>query len=286
MLSTEHTDQVALITGATHGIGFRIAQALTASGATVIVHARTSEEGARAVTALLDEGADPLALHTVVADFSRLDEVRALAGRVAAEHGRLDLLVNNAATVGGVRRHITADGHELTFQVNYLAHYLLTRLLWEPLSGASHGRVVNLSSATHRGAHLSWSDMDRTTRYAPVAAYAQSKLALTMLSQALAVRRGDDTGTVSAVSVHPGVVATGTMCSVYGRYGAPVDRGAEAVLRLCDARNGVRNGGYYEGQVPAIPAALVHDQGSVDRLWRLSARLTGMALDADGLVAS
>jgi NAD(P)-dependent dehydrogenase (short-subunit alcohol dehydrogenase family) len=280
MLTTTRAKRVALITGATHGIGYQVARALAASGANVIVHARTRDEGHQTIVRLIQDGIDPLTLQAVVGDFGRLDDVRALAGRVTGAHSRIDLLVNNAATVGGFRRRMSGDGHEVTLQVNYLAHYLLTRLLWRPLCNAPRGRVVNLSSAVHRDGHLNWDDLDKEGCYAPTAAYAQSKLAFTMLTQALAAQ---SPGTASAVSVHPGVIATGTMQAVYGRYGAPVGDGAEAVLRLCDADSEIHNGGYYEGGMLATPAALVHDPASVDRLWRLSAGLTGFPpADSDG----
>jgi NAD(P)-dependent dehydrogenase (short-subunit alcohol dehydrogenase family) len=272
MLTHPHAGQVALVTGATHGIGYQVAGELAAAGATVIAHARTREEAHQTVVRLVEGGADPGLLRAEVADFTQLREVRTLAGRIADGYGRLDLLVNNAAVVAGARRHVTVDGHESTFQVNYLAHYLLTRQLWRSLCEAPHGRVVNLSSAVHRSGQLTWADLDKAVRYTPIAAYAQSKLALTMLTQALVARSPHG---VVALSVHPGVIATGAMHRIYGRYGAPIDDGAAAVLHLCWSDR-IRNGGYYEGKMPAMPAPLVQDPGSVDRLWRLSARLTGL----------
>ncbi|GIH15371.1 SDR family NAD(P)-dependent oxidoreductase [Rugosimonospora africana] len=276
MLTHARTRRVALVTGATHGIGYQVARGLAEDGATVIVHARTHEDAYLAMSGLLESGVDPLLFRSEVADFTRLSDVRALAARIISEHGRVDLLVNNAAVIGDTRRVVTGDGYESTFQVNYLAHYLLTRLLWRSLRDAPHGRVVSVSSAVHRGAHVGWGESDRSTRHAPVAAYAQSKLALTMLTQAVATRAS---GGMTAVSVHPGVIATGTMRRVYGTYGAPVADGAEAVLRLCAASSAVRNGGYYEGRMLAMPSALAQDPGSVDRLWRLSARMAHFAGD-------
>ncbi|GAA5186936.1 SDR family oxidoreductase [Rugosimonospora acidiphila] len=276
MHTRARSDRVAVVTGASHGIGYQIAHTLATSGNTVIVHARTRAEAHQAVAHLVNDGADALALQPVVADFGRFAEVRAMAQRIRATHRHVDLLVNNAATVGGTHRRLTDDGYELTFQVNYLAHYLLTRLLWPQLSQAPHGRVVNVSSALHRNGYLTWNDLDKTARYASVAAYAQSKLALTMLSRALASRDPHPAGAIDTVSVHPGVIATGTMRSIYGRYGAPVCDGADPVLYLCDAGNEVVNGAYYEGRMLATPAALVYDHACVDRLWRLSAQLTGL----------
>lgn len=202
-LSTPGTSRglTVLITGATNGIGLETARCLATAGNTVIVHARTADEGELAFEELVKAGADPLRLRPAVADFSRLDDVRRLADHVARAHREIDVLINNAAVAGPERHTLTPDGHEPTFQVNYLAPYLLTRLLWEPLTSGRRGRVVNVSSSLHRSGHLHWGDLDNIVRYAPVAAYAQSKLALTMFTRAIA-EHGQ--AGPAAVAVHPG----------------------------------------------------------------------------------
>ncbi|MGH3390629.1 MAG: SDR family NAD(P)-dependent oxidoreductase, partial [Actinomadura sp.] len=91
------TPRTVLVTGATEGIGHEVARRLAAYGATVILHARTQHEGEEALDRLVKAGADPLRLHAVAADFGRMQDVTALAERVAAEHPRLDVLINNAA---------------------------------------------------------------------------------------------------------------------------------------------------------------------------------------------
>ncbi|MCW2913699.1 MAG: short-chain dehydrogenase/reductase [Actinomycetia bacterium] len=208
-----------------------------------------------------------------VADFTRLEEVRELAEWVGREHPRLDVLVNNAGTAGMEGRVVTRDGHELTLQVNYLAPYLLTRLLWEPLMAGPAGRVVNVSSSLHRSGHLHWGDLNYASRYSRVAVYAQSKLALTMFAKGLA--EYGQSGP-AAVAVHPGVVATALM-SIYGRIGGPVGEGATAVTHLAAPGMRLVNGAYYNGPSLGHAAPLVADRRSIGRLWKLSARLTGLA---------
>lgn len=95
---------LVLVTGASTGIGLETARRLARAENRVILHARTAEEAEHALEHLAKAGTDPLRLETVVADFDRLDEVRGLAGRIACEHPRLDVLVNNAATAGPERR--------------------------------------------------------------------------------------------------------------------------------------------------------------------------------------
>ncbi|MEV0726587.1 SDR family NAD(P)-dependent oxidoreductase [Micromonospora purpureochromogenes] len=266
------TTPTALVTGGASGIGHEVARQLAAAGWHVLLHARTEAEGRLAADRLARDGADPRRVEPVAADLARLAEVRDLAGFVAARPGGLDLLVNNAAVVGAARRAETIDGNEVCWQVNYLAHYLLTRSLLPALRAGAGSRVVNLSSSLHRMGNLAWGDLNRTARYAPVAAYAQSKLALTMFGAALA-RRAEQGPTV--VSVHPGVVRTPLM-PTYSRSGGPVADGALAVLRAATGEPAPVNGGYYEGWLPAVPAPLVGDPAAVERLWRLSERMVGL----------
>lgn len=266
------SSRTALVTGADGGLGLEIARQLAAQHAHVIVHVRTAELGEQTVRTLVKSGAQAGRLSVVTADFTDLGRVAAMARQVAAENRKLDLLVNNAAVFGTQTRTLTADEHELTFQVNYLAPYLLTRLLWPLLTNSPGSRVVNVSSALHRGGRLHWGDVESAKRYSAVAAYAQSKLALNLFTKAVAVRGGTD---LIAASVHPGILATDMVRNYTRELGRPVAEGATAVLHLASAQ--VEDGGYYEGIAASAPNLLVNDKSSVDRLWKLSARLVGLA---------
>jgi NAD(P)-dependent dehydrogenase (short-subunit alcohol dehydrogenase family) len=249
-----------------------VARQLAAQRATVILHARTVELGEQAVRNLVAGGAQAGRLSVVTADFADLGQVARMARQVAADHAKLDLLVNNAAVFGSQTRTVTADDHEITFQVNYLAPYLLTRLLWPMLTMTPGSRIVNVSSTLHRGGRLHWGDVDSTKRYSAVAAYAQSKLALNLFTKAVAERGGTD---LLAASVHPGLLATGMIRNYTREAGRPVSEGAAAVLHLANAQ--IEDGGYYEGVAATMPNTLMNDHSSVDRLWKLSARLVGLA---------
>ena len=150
----------ALVTGADGGVGLALAGQLAAVGWTVIVHTDTAEAGDQAVERLVRAGADPTRLQVVSADFTRLGQVARMARQVSEWHPGLDLLVNTAHTVPGQRRVLTEDGHERTFQTNYLAPFLLVRLLSGPLIKV-HGRIVSRSSILHRGARLAWTGLTR-----------------------------------------------------------------------------------------------------------------------------
>src|SRR5438105_5347831 len=116
-----------LITGATAGIGLASAEELARRGAEVAIVARSSAKGADAAARIraAGGGADVAVLE---ADFSSLASVRALAADVQQRYPRLDVLANNAGAMNA-SRHMTADGFELTWQVNHLAPFLLTTLL-------------------------------------------------------------------------------------------------------------------------------------------------------------
>ena len=262
---------VALVTGATNGIGHGVARRLLSAGMTVIVHGPTVEqvEGARDRLVLAGLPAERIELE--VADFRSLRAVAELAARIEARHPSLDVLVNNAAVAGTDTRGLTEDGHEITHQVNYLAPYLLTRQLWVPLCLHRQGRVVNVSSSLHLSGNFNWGDLDRSKHYARTAAYAQSKLQLTMFTRAAAAAAGEQ---LLAVSVHPGVIASGLL-PLYSRIGAPIAEGAETVARLCLPTTSVRDGAYYDGAAEAPVAALVNDERAVARLWKATAKVVG-----------
>ncbi|MBF6330277.1 SDR family NAD(P)-dependent oxidoreductase [Nocardia transvalensis] len=260
----------ALVTGSTSGLGFALARRLVDDGATVIVHAPDRASGDLALEELVKDGAEPLRLRLVVADFTDFAAVLTLAGELARTVPTLDVLVNNAAIVGPERRTRTAAGHEVTLQVNYLAAYALTKALTGALT-AARGRVVNISSEMHRGGAIAWNDLDRKKGYyLPLPVYAQSKLALTMFTRTLADTHD---GAFSAVSVDPGNVKTG-MLKLYGQVGRPAAEVAAEIAPLFDPRGAVVDGGYYVRREPAKPAALVDNPGIRTRLAKLTARLT------------
>lgn len=189
--------KVMVVTGASDGIGAAAARRLAADGHRVVVVGRSPGKTA-AVAAEL--GADH-----VVADFARLDDVRSLAARLLDDYPRIDVLANNAGLMAGSRRTVTADGHELTFQVNYLAPFLLTRLLLDRLL-ASRGTVVATCSLAHRWGRLRLDDLDHRRRYTPFRAYGDSKLAQLLHVRELH-RRYSAQGLASA-AYHPGTVGS------------------------------------------------------------------------------
>ncbi|WP_199185687.1 SDR family NAD(P)-dependent oxidoreductase [Streptomyces carminius] len=264
-----------VITGASDGIGAAAARQLARRGHRLVVVGRSPEK----IRAVADEtGAD-----CFTADYSRLDEVRALAAELAAKYPRIDVLANNAGAILG-DRGVTADGFEETFQVNYLAPFLLTNLLIDPLLAGGASVIQTASNAARLSARLDLDDLDNSRRYSPVRAYGNAKLALVLFTRELH-RRYHDRG-LSAVAFHPGGVSSNFARSSRSPVGTlfrtPVprlffqspDKGARHLLRLVTSEPGRdwESGAYYEkGKARAVKAPPVDAQ-----LWDRSARLAGL----------
>lgn len=188
-----------VITGASDGIGAAAARQLADSGHRLLLVGRSAEK-TRAV-------ADDTGAEALTADFARLDDVRALAGRIDDLLGDdgLDVLANNAGGIFGDRTP-TVDGHEKTIQVNHLAPFLLTNLLLLRLL-RSRGAVINTSSVGHRlFGDLDVDDLDNERRFSANKAYGDAKLANVLFAKSLHTRFHADG--LSAVAFHPGTVRT------------------------------------------------------------------------------
>lgn len=272
--------RVVVVTGGSDGIGAAAARMLASRGDEVVVVGRSPDK-TRAVAA--ETGAE---CH--VADFTHLDQVRDLARALRARHSRVDVLLNNAGLIAGPQRTVTADGHELTFQVNHLAGFLLTVLLREPLA-AAQGRVITTSSraGAARGARVVPGDLDMANGYDGLRAYQASKLANVLFTRELA-RRWGPLG-VSAAAVHPGMVR-----SQWGRTGPAAvrlvmnspfrlamrspERGADTPVWLATSDPGRdwESGGYFADRKPATASPVADDANLAKELWERSAQMCGM----------
>jgi NAD(P)-dependent dehydrogenase (short-subunit alcohol dehydrogenase family) len=192
---------VIVVTGASAGIGEAAAVELARRGATVVPVGRDERRLRRVGERIGADGAGAYER----ADFASLGDVRVLAERLLERHPRIHVLVNNAGAVFG-RRELSADGHELTFQVNHLAPFLLTDLLGERLRDSAPARVVTTSSAAHTGGLLDLDDLELERSWSTWRAYADSKLANVLFTRELA-RRLEGTSVV-ANCLHPGVIRT------------------------------------------------------------------------------
>jgi NAD(P)-dependent dehydrogenase (short-subunit alcohol dehydrogenase family) len=266
--------RTALVTGSTDGLGLATAHRLASLGASVLVHGRHPQTLERVRVGFPSGHGDGAQCY--LADLSSLDEARRLSRDVLREHERLDILVNNAGVVVPERRE-SRDGHELTFAVNYLSHFLLTLELL-PLLRAGRGRVVNVASV---GQHaIDFDDVMLERAYEPMRAYAQSKLAQIMFTFELAERLGPGAEpTVNAL--HPATLMdTNMVRGFFGRTMSTVEEGMEATVRLAaDEELAGVTGRYFDGQAEAAADPQAYDAAARGRLWELSEELTGASLE-------
>jgi NAD(P)-dependent dehydrogenase (short-subunit alcohol dehydrogenase family) len=274
----------AVVTGASSGIGYETARALASRGYDLVIVARASKKLDDAAARLHREtGA---AVEAIPCDLAEQAEVRVLADRLDAEHDGLSVLVNNAGIFPG-RRTETGDGIERCLAVNYLAPYLLTRLLLPALaSGDGGGRVVNVSSSAQARGRIKLDDLSLERGYGRLRAYDQSKLALIVFTAELA--RRIDPAVVSATAVDPGWVRT-AQTRQFGPYllfnllGRPVQvspaRGSESSVRAATAPDLATQSGGFLGPTGAAahPNPAVRDRQLARRLWEISEELVGLA---------
>jgi NAD(P)-dependent dehydrogenase (short-subunit alcohol dehydrogenase family) len=266
------SDQTILITGATDGHGRALAAEVAAEGATVLVHGRDDGRGRQTLDELRSRtGSDKL--QWLRADLASLDDVRALAAEVT-RHDRLDVLVNNAGIGAAGPRQESRDGYELRFAVNYLAGFLLTRLLLPLLERSAPARIVNVSSAGQ--APIDFDDVMLERHYSGVQAYCQSKLAQIMFTFDLAAELPDDA--VTATALHPATYMPTKMVLESGtRPISSVEQGVEATLQLvADQQLEGVTGAYFNGRRQAEPHPQASDQEARRRLRELSNRLCGL----------
>jgi NAD(P)-dependent dehydrogenase (short-subunit alcohol dehydrogenase family) len=280
MSETRNHQRVVVITGGSDGIGAAAARLLARQGDRIVLVGRSPAKTRAVATEI---GAD-----SHVADFAHLDQVRELAAELGRRHSRIDVLVNNAGLIAGAQRTLTADGHELTFQVNHLAPFLLTMLVRDQLAAAG-ARVITTSSAAGvaRDARVDPADLDMAAGYNGLRAYKSSKLANILFTRELD-RRWGSLG-VSAAAMHPGLVR-----SQWGKSGpvavrtvvnSPLrllmrspERGADTIVWLATTTpgKGWPSGGYFADRKPATPSPFADDARLAERLWDQSAAMCGL----------
>lgn len=271
--------RTVLVTGASDGIGAETAKVLAAKGATVHVTGRSADK-LRPIAAAV--GTEPL-----VADFSRLDDVRRLAAQVGGRAETLDLIVNNAGGTFSPSRR-THDDHEPNFQINHLAPFLLTNLLHPQLAAAGSSLVVNVSSIGNLMGRIVLDDLDYERRRAlEFPAYGTGKLMNIVFTRGISQRWSGD-GVVSA-AVHPGPVG-----SSFGRdsrlvgllYRTPlkalatisVPDGAAPLVALAERGPDPEIDGRYFSRfsIDGRESKQAKDQRIIDGLWERSAELVGL----------
>ena len=271
--------RIAVVTGATSGLGEAAALALAGAGWQVFVVGR---DPARAAATVAKARAAGGTAEFVGADLFALADVRRLAGELRRRAPRIDLLINNA---GGnfMKREITGDGLERSFALNVAAPFVLTEGLLPSLAAAG-GRVVNVVTGVPKGARATIEQLAGPDAGAGMGAYIRAKLALQTLT--IEQQRRHGARGVSFVSLHPGIIpgtrfgaempgfvrAIGEFIARLFRLSSTLAQAAERFVRV--GTQAVEGGGFYKEGTLAAPPTQAQDPAFAAALWQRLAALT------------
>jgi NAD(P)-dependent dehydrogenase (short-subunit alcohol dehydrogenase family) len=301
------TGKVAVVTGGNGGLGLESSKALAAAHAHVVIAARNPAK-AESALAEIRAAAPDASLEVVALDLADLTSVRGAAEAISESHFAVDILMNNAGLMA-VPRALTADGFEMQFGVNHLGHWAFTAQLLGPLLAAPAARVVTVSStAHHMGRAVDPKNVNLERGYSDWGAYGRSKLANYHFG--IGLQRRFEAAGAPAISLvaHPGLAHTDLqtttvaegggglvgrvserMASIVGMSSA---RGALSQLRAAtdpEARGGQFYGPLFVNNGPPVNKPILRRFGmdeAIDRLWDVSERETGLALDVQAIIAA
>lgn len=297
----DQSGRVAVITGATSGLGLETARVLAQHGATVVLAARDPAKASAAadrVRAAKSGSVQTGTVETAELDLASLESVRKAAADLAARFARLDLLINNAGVMMPPYS-LTKDGFELQFGTNHLGPFALTGLLLSSLLAQPGSRIVTVSSNAHRAGRLNFDDLQSARHYQKMAAYGRSKLANLMFTYELQRRLSAAGARTIALAAHPGTARTDltrhlsgvAQAAMSSRFSALNSRwvqdgsmGALPTLRAATDPDAI--GGTYYGpdgpmQLTGYPVVVTsstrsHNKEAQRRLWNESEQLTGV----------
>ena len=277
--------RVAVVTGASAGIGKEAAKSLAAQGWRVIAVGRNAERSAAAL-AEIQAASSGAPVDMLVGDLALLREAARIADEIAGLTDRVDVLLNNAGGVAD-RRVMTDEGNEATFTGNHLGPFLLTNRLIPLLKAAAKDvapgavRIINTSSTGHLTAKpFDWDDVQMIEDFQFGKAYCNAKLANILHSNVLAKRLAEDG--IIAHSMHPGVVDSNFI--------SHAEAGMQSYMRTLDLRPpseagdmlvwlatsdeaGRTTGGYFHKNAPAETSDMAKDDALAERLWVESGKL-------------
>lgn len=304
--------RTVVVTGANSGLGYEATAAFAGHGADVVLACRSLDRGraaAEEIRATLADGPawasapDAGSLTVMELDLADLDSVASFAETFAANFDDLHVLCNNAGVMA-VPRGETADGFERQFGINHLGHFALTGHLLDDLRATDgETRVVTQSSGVHEQGTIDFADLQHEAAYDKWGAYAQSKLANLLFAYELDRRLDAAGATVTSVGCHPGYADTNLQTR------GPEEAGSTLRLLAMKATNAVLGQSATQGALPMLYAAVEDgisggeyvgpggllnmrgapavqessaassDEETADRLWAVSADLTGVEYD-------
>lgn len=279
--------KICLVTGASRGIGFHTALGLARMGAFVVLASRNRQRGEKA-SRQINESVMRNATDFIPVDLSSQQQIREFAETFKARYDRLDVLINNA---GGffLKRRETVDGLEMTFALNHLNYFMTTLLLMDSILASGSGRIVNISSESHRGYDIDFDDLQSEGGYNGLQAYAQSKLANLLFTYDLARRLANTRVTVNAL--HPGFVKTHlgkqnravwAALNVLHLFAKSPREGSETPVYLASSPDVAGMSGQYFIDKKKLSSSLEsYDSVTAERLWNVSEQLCDLRVSAE-----
>src|SRR6056297_1960788 len=270
--------KTAILTGANSGIGKQTAQALAGNGYQVVMICRNRDKAENARREIIDEtGNDRIDI--LICDLSSMHQIKETAETIRGTYSQIDRLVNNAGILPDGDRKETDEGLELTFAVNHMAYFLLTRELMPLLESTPGSRVINVASDASRSGTFNPDNLQLQSGYSTMKAYGHSKLFNIMFTRQLAkeVERKD----ITTYSLHPGVVNTNFAADSdswfawffdLGRmFMRSPEKGAETSVYLC-LDEGIEHlsGSYFRDKKPVKPVNESLSEGDCKKLWEMS----------------
>lgn len=271
-------EKVAVITGATSGIGLATAKSLATKDYTIVALGRNAAKGEKAIKEIDSAGGDKTHKFYVV-DLSSQESIKVVCERLQNDYAQVKVLVNNAATLFSTYKE-SVDGVEMQWAVNHLGYYLMTMGLLPLLKASENARIVNVASSAHLKATMHWDDPELKSDYNITQAYGQSKLANVMFTRALAKRLKPLN--ICVFAAHPGLVKTklgskktnlihSLMWRFFSSFGVKSDEGAATSVYLATAPDIEElSGKYFAECKEAEINPLAEDDSACDRLWALS----------------
>jgi len=281
-------EKICLLTGSDSGIGKAAAKSLAQLETKLLLVSRSNNRGERAVHEIktLTGNND---IHLFIADLSSQESIFNLTGKIKEKFTKIDILINNAGAYFS-KRHLTTDGIEATFAVNYLSRFFLTNLLLDLLKQSNEARIINVSGENHRKGKINFNDLSLAENYSAFSANAQSKLADILFTYSLADRLKNTNITVNCL--HPGSVATNIIYSdpdanaagkiLYGLvslFFTKPEKGSETIIHLVASPEVSQiTGKYFINKKEVSSSRLSYDKNLAAKLWNESERLTSKFL--------
>lgn len=284
------------MTGANNGAGFETAHALAVAGARVILAGRRLDAIKEAIRSIQDklgnaENAGSVEMiPDVPLDLEDLENVRNYAKAFQKLDCPLHLLVLNAGVMAQPFR-LSPQGHESTWAINHLGHFLLCQLLMDKLRASQPARVICVSSELHRSApnpDQEFSNWTHPKKYSWMEAYGASKLSNILMAKELARRFQDQKLDIIAVALHPGVGPTGlakeglsgVLIGLYRAIGGMIlfshEQLAATSTFCCVAPPSSLVSGEYYARCAVMKTShpLAEDAEKAEQLWKKSEELT------------